>query len=301
MLAALMAVGMSACFTGIESTPKITAKDVKRENIPVRPEDSFLDDIKAEPFSSWTSGKSFYVTDNKFGSLLLPDPATDLSRLGGSVIRYVDNRKVSDLTGNTVYELHFLTENCRKISYRTTQTASMIDKTGNAGIPFLIDMDVVESVRNRLLGQKYYVITSSWYDLDLKSEHGRKFVPVTIESVDPGNNVYSVILTARDDRDTRFKLFLSVGNDLKSLRHFGSLFSFKNPKDLYPLITDGTWNNIINGKVAENMTKDECRLALGAPDNVDRRAGYSALHEIWTYAGGVYLVFEDGLLKSFRQ
>lgn len=49
------------------------------------------------------------------------------------------------------------------------------------------------------------------------------------------------------------------------------------------------------------MTRDEARLALGAPANIDRRPGYSFMREIWTYENGIFLIFEDGLLKSFRQ
>lgn len=56
-----------------------------------------------------------------------------------------------------------------------------------------------------------------------------------------------------------------------------------------------------NGTVTEDMTRDECRLSLGAPDNIDRRAGYSVLREVWSYENGRYLIFEDGLLRSYRQ
>ena len=63
---------MTSCFTGIESTPKITASDVKKQNIPVKEEDSFLSEIKPQPFSEWEKGKRFYVSDDKFSLLTLP-------------------------------------------------------------------------------------------------------------------------------------------------------------------------------------------------------------------------------------
>lgn len=94
---------------------------------------------------------------------------------------------------------------------------------------------------------------------------------------------------------------MSVGSDLRATRKFGSLLSLSNPRDRYPEITDANWNNIVNGRVSEDMTREECRLALGAPATVDRRPGYSIMREIWTYENGRYLIFEDGLLRSFRQ
>jgi hypothetical protein len=75
----------------------------------------------------------------------------------------------------------------------------------------------------------------------------------------------------------------------------------KNPRDSYPTITDAVWSNIMSGRVADGMTKDECRLALGSPKNVTEQFGYSAVREIWSYENGIFLIFEDSILRSFRQ
>ncbi|QCD41540.1 hypothetical protein E7747_04035 [Duncaniella dubosii] len=60
------------------------------------------------------------------------------------------------------------------------------------------------------------------------------------------------------------------------------------------------WDKIINGRVALDMTREECRLALGAPREVDRGADNSYIREVWLYENGIYLVFEDGILKLYR-
>jgi hypothetical protein len=60
------------------------------------------------------------------------------------------------------------------------------------------------------------------------------------------------------------------------------------------------WDNIIHGRVALDMTRSECRLSLGAPKTVDTRPGYSGVRELWVYENGAYLVFEDGLLRDYR-
>ncbi len=67
------------------------------------------------------------------------------------------------------------------------------------------------------------------------------------------------------------------------------------------MITDANWDRIIHGRVALEMTRDECRLALGSPSHIDRYQGTSAYGERWTYENGVYLIFFDGILSSFRQ
>ena len=55
-----------SCFTGIESTPKITLKDNNTlEKITLTDEQKFLDNISNQPFSQWEIGKIFIVCDNK--------------------------------------------------------------------------------------------------------------------------------------------------------------------------------------------------------------------------------------------
>ena len=44
--ASAIMLSMSGCFTGIESTPKITASDVKREKVAVTEEDRYLDNVR---------------------------------------------------------------------------------------------------------------------------------------------------------------------------------------------------------------------------------------------------------------
>ena len=298
--ASVLLAAMTACFTGIESTPKITDSEIRRQNVRERPEDSYLSEIKAEPFEKWAQGKKFHVTDNRFSLLLLPSEEK-CDSLSGKVIRFVSGKEVIDLTGNRILELTFLTDNNNPIRYRTTQSRATIESTGKLNIPFLVELSVIEQVREKLLGKTFYVITANWYDDKLSSFTGRKFIPVKITDIRPGNEYYSALLELIDENGAAFHLFMSVGNDLKTLRSFGSLFSLSDPRKSHPDISDETWRNIINGRVSSGMTRDECRLALGAPASIDSRIGYSTIREVWTYENGIYLIFEDNLLKSFRQ
>ena len=299
-VAALLLAIATSCFTGIESTPKITADDVKRENIPVRPEDSYLAAIKSQPLAEWKSGKKFYVTDPKF-RLILQQEGKGADSLYHKEITYQSHREVTSIAGDNIVEIQFVSPAGHALVYRTSRSGNSIDKDGHLSIPFLVDMDIVGQVSGLLKGHEYYILTSSWYDRNMDGFRGRKFVPVKVENVRPGNGYYSAILDLIDEKGHPFAMYLSVADDNKSLRGFGSLFSFTNPRDKYPQILDATWKNIINGRVAEDMTRDECRLALGTPASVDRRIGYNSISEIWTYENGIYLIFEDDLLRTFRQ
>ncbi|MDE6394843.1 MAG: hypothetical protein K2K77_05820, partial [Duncaniella sp.] len=61
------------------------------------------------------------------------------------------------------------------------------------------------------------------------------------------------------------------------------------------------WQLIIAGRITEGMTLEACRLALGSPKEIERGATNSVIREAWLYENGVYLLFEDGLLKRFRR
>lgn len=297
---AIMTTMLQSCFTGIESTPKITSNDVKREKIVSKPEESYLADILPQPLSQWQPGKRFYVADNKF-AILFGKSSPAAQNLRGQTVQFRQALEVTSITGDKVMEITFATPSGDEITYNTDQSATSIERAKQVEVPFTVDMDLVDSVATRMKGNQYYMITPSWYDTSLQARTGRKFVKVTVTDVIPGTPFYPILLNMADETGNPFCLLMSVGHDLKAPRKFASLFSLTDPRLRYPAISDANWRNIINGKVAEDMTREECRLSLGAPATVDRRPGYSIMSEIWTYENGIYLIFEDGLLRSFRQ
>jgi hypothetical protein len=48
------------------------------------------------------------------------------------------------------------------------------------------------------------------------------------------------------------------------------------------------------------MTKEECRLSLGNPAEVDTGHDYSQTLDLWKYNDGTTLWFEDGILTRIR-
>lgn len=302
IVAAVIAAVATSCFTGIESTPRITDKEVSRRNVVVTEEDRWLADVTPQPLAQWQPGKQFYVTDSKISLAL--EPGND-APAQGSVLRYLSSRPVTSLTGGDDTELVFASSSGGEAVYRINADKSDLDTRRSISVPFTIEMIMVDSVRSRLVGRDLYVRTSLWYDSVGNAMAGLKYIPVKVIAVEPGNLVYPVKVTfstsaGKECPDTA-SVFMSVGAESHSARNFAALFNFSNPRDRYPMITDANWERIIHGRVAVDMTRDECRLALGSPSHIDRYQGTSAYGERWTYENGVYLIFFDGILSSFRQ
>ncbi len=302
IVAAVIAAVATSCFTGIESTPRITDKEVSRRNVVVTEEDRWLADVTPQPLAQWQPGKQFYVTDSKISLAL--EPGND-APAQGSVLRYLSSRPVTSLTGGDDTELVFASSSGGEAVYRINADKSDLDTRRSISVPFTIEMSMVDSVRSRLVGRDLYVRTSLWYDSVGNAMAGLKYIPVKVIAVEPGNLVYPVKVTfstsaGKECPDTA-SVFMSVGAESHSARNFAALFNFSNPRDRYPMITDANWERIIHGRVAVDMTRDECRLALGSPSHIDRYQGTSAYGERWTYENGVYLIFFDGILSSFRQ
>lgn len=292
----------SGCFTGIESTPKITDDDVKRMTRAESHGIDYLSDVKPQNIGEWDEGKLFVATDSKVALALNISPAgTAIQR--GDTLRFKKAADVTSILGKPAAEIVFSGPAGSEAVYRSDASLEELKRLDGVRLPFMIELSVVDGARKAMVGKELWVTTSDWLDKNLHPRRGRKFVNVKIIEAIPGTDVAPVAVYATEltkaPADT-FALLLSVTDEISSTRRFTSQFSTTNPHLRYPAITDGMWAMICNGNVADGMTREEVRLSLGRPVSVNRRAGYSTLSEIWTYENGRYLVFEDGLLKIYR-
>lgn len=304
LLLTVIAVSLSlqGCFTGVESTPRISAGDVRRAVTQPTAEERYFDSVVPEPFARWTDGKEFYVTDRKIRLLFGTTLASDRD-LTGSIIRYAGHRGSRSFTGTEVTDLLFTVAGSPTdtLIYRVNVPAKdLMSGRQSVEIPFTIEEAIVDKARTLLLDKKFYIINRNRRNSADEIVPGKRFLEVTVDSVTEGTAVNPIRVTFIDSEGTRSILFIAAGNSTGSPRTFSSMFSFTNPRLRYPSITDETWKIISEGKVREGMTRDECRLSLGTPASVDRVPGYSYLYERWTYDNGIYLIFEDGLLTGFR-
>lgn len=298
ILWAAIAFLATACGTGVETGKRVTERDVQRV-VEATTTTTPLSVYYADSVPAWRVGKRFYVTDDNARLMFEHSRAFDRDtlHLAGRYLEYRGCDTVTSLDGRRVVCLLF-DDGPRRLVYRTTKSPG--EFSSSFVVPFLVNMDMVEHYRRALMGREYYVTTPIWYSLENEEmKRGRKFIKVVIDEVAPGNKVLplKVLFTARDDGE-RALVWLSSGNELMSNRTFDALFTEANPRLSHPHISDAHWQLIVLGKVAEGMTKEECRLALGAPRSVAQLPDQTGLREVWSYDGGITLHFVDGLLVN---
>lgn len=295
-----VAFGASSCFSGIESTPKITGKELKRQKVNTTPEIELLADVSPQAPRDWSLGKRFYVSDSRATRAFWRIEPEDADPTGLYVtLEAVDT--VPALTGDPQVELTLRDTTARmELIYRTTLPLSRWKSLESYEIPYLVDCDIVESVAERLKDRRFYYLQPRRFNAEGKEVGGMRYVPVDIVDVMPGDTSRPLRVFFRDTDGLIYSVFMTLGRQKGSLRNFDTLFSIGNPRDTYRAIADDVWQLIQQGKVRLGMTPEECRLSLGAPDTYRRVPTTAGMVERWSYNNGAYLVFEEGQLSLYR-
>lgn len=305
---ALTAV-LSGCFTGVESTPVISGKDVQRQRASaLSAEQRYLADILPTAPAQWTLGKRLIVTDSRIGIVL--DASTDTQSgsrrtpAPGDTLRLVAAAPTPTLTEQPEITLTFVGAHGDSLAYHTGIDERAWKSRQSLEIPFTIDADVIDSVARRLVGKHLYIIAQrrmSWPDGAIITP--RRYVGVTVREVRGGTAELPVIVVIEPDEapGTHQAVYMTLGDGATATRNFDKVFSLENPRSRFPRIEDDVWELICDGKIRLGMTPDECRLSLGAPTDYIKVPSTAGMIERWTYPDGVYLIFEDGVLARFRR
>lgn len=291
-------IGLSGCFTGVESTPKITYKEVRNAHASeVSPEQQLALSFASEPFAKWKPGKRFYVVSPRISLALSAPEGTSMPQAGDTIV-YAGYSENVGLTGSPLVELSFNSN----LRYRTNSPLDDILKRPALEVPFAIDLDLVDMVADSVRGRRVFVKTPLWFTTEGQSYGGRKFVEVEIVDILPANEVYPLKIVFRDERGELHALYMNAGSSSRwAPRDFAALFAFTDPRASYPAISTEMWTHIVNTRPAIGMTKHEASLAVGTPQNIDRGHNQSSAYERWNYTDGRYLIFEDGLLVKFNR
>lgn len=292
---------LTGCGTGIETTTKVTDKDVKKvedyySSVSVQ---SSLN-VAFDSVASWKHGKRFYVTNDRIGLVFEHSDqySPEQIHLAGTYLTYNGFDTGSVLDNRDVVTLKF-TDGVNEYRYCTHK--EMGELSSSYQVPFLVDEDMVKSVAKQIVGKTLYTRTRLWYDVKTQQMIDRRqYIAVKVDSVLPGDDALplKVVFTTVDTHEQAM-LRISCGTTVRS-RDFDSMFSLKNPRDEFSEVTSENWLKITNGKVAEGMTKMECRLSKGSPKQIVRNPKHDGMGEYWYYDGGSFLHFEDGILKQFR-
>lgn len=316
-LAACMALlSLQSCFTGVESTPRISLNDVKKQQAAtVTDEQRFLAGLAPTPPSHWRPGHRLRVDDAKI-ALALTSASASADSLPGRDLVFDSFSPAVSLTGTDATEVAFhadLPSGRAEYFYRVPVEMAELDTVDVLQVPFTIDMDLVARADSLMRGRRLFIRTPMWYDTSGRhaAVAGLRHVPVLIDSVVAGDANYplGVVFTLENadqakllepsGRCTRM-VYMTVGKSRAATRNFDLLFSFRDPREIYPGIKDDIWALIVRSRVKEGMTREECRLALGAPTTLKRIPTYGGMKENWQYSDGVYLYFDDGYLTRYR-
>ncbi len=297
---AIMLLLCNGCFTGIESTPAITADDVQRA-IARSPQGVTQPIVPlVDSVGSWRAGeKQFIVTDNQVRHLFagtMPD-ASDTIDLTGRILTFSGYDTGDGLGNERNVNLHFI-EGTHRYTIATGHTLDELSPRYR--VPMLIDLDIVAAVDKQLRGKHLYIMTGLWYDCHSEQRRvGRQYVPVTVTAVRPGNKVLPLRVEFDWKGDTAM-VWMSDGITLMPGRDFTTMFAEVDPHELHKSIDSYHWDLVTRGIVTDGMTKEECRLTLGAPRRTITVPDQQALRERWDYDGGSYLFFVDGRLQEHR-
>lgn len=297
----VLAVLLSSCFTGIESTPKITQRDIKKQKVTDSPEKLFLADISGQAPADWAPGKVFMATDPRI-SLIFERTSVNGDSISGRPLTVSAIRKGTSVLGDSQTIIDFAAPYGDTLSYRTNiPYDTFSSRTTPLVIPFTVEKSIVDSVAARLTGKQFYVLPQRRQNEAGRDTVGLRYIPVTISSVDFGDAYYPLRVSFTDENGVKSSLMMTFGSSPSATRNFESLFSFTNPRNFYPQISDEHWELIRHSQVELGMTPQECRLALGSPNDWEQRPSTAGMVERWSYEDGVYLIFVDGLLSRFRR
>lgn len=303
-VAIISLLGASSCFTGVESTKKITLSKEDKKAIMPSEEDLFFQPVAGTPVTQWEIGRPFIAADNKalmiFEQQGLPLDMDEVG-LGGKKLTFAgaDQRIAPDGSHSLVL---LFRDGDNLYRYNTEKNVNVAaEEVHSDQVPMLIDCAMIDSARKLLNGKRLWTRSPLWYDSVGNRIPGRKFVPVTINSVESGNLVFPVKLGFKTDDGEQAWAFMNFGNSATESRAFANLFYLNDYRKNFPAISDEVWNLICEGKIATGMSKLECKLSLGNPSEVDAGHDYSQTLDLWHYPDGAILWFEDGVLTRFRR
>lgn len=299
-LAALCLCGLSSCYT-VDRTKKIELTKSDLKTIAPTAEEQLLADIGGVPLADWLPGRRFQATDDRavllFSQEGMPADPAEVA-IGGKTLIYKGlNANLRPDGTETVALLFF--DGDKTYQLPTGKKGSELTNYLSTDLPMMVDLELVDALNSKLSGHKLWTRSSLWYDSQGERFQGEKFVVVKVVKVEPGNAEFPVRIWFEDDRGRRSFFWMSFGRSAADSRPFASLFSIADPRLQYPDVEDHVWRLIQTGQVAQGMSKELCRLALGNPLEVNSGHDYSRLIDIWTYPDGRVLRFEDGVLEVY--
>lgn len=289
-----------SCFTGIEGTKKITVSKEEKRLLTPTPEELLLSDVVGQNIKDWTSGKKFLISDQRAEYIITPmDASAPVSTIVGDTIEYKETYTSKGFDGSD--DIHIIFSSGNGLYDYSTRLGGLrqTDDIASDRLPMLIDLDMIDQANSILSGMTVYPLSINWIDNNSNLRHGCRYLRAEIIKVTPGNQINPMMVEfyIPEEKTTGYYL-MNFDNRDSNAKTFPSLFSLTDPRKQNSSISAENWDKICHAVTALGMTKRECRLALGLPDDVTSTRDYSSTIDVWRYADGTVLFFRDGLLTN---
>lgn len=298
----IMAAVVSSCSTGIESTKtiKMNKDDLRQMN--KTDEQVFASQIEGQMLKDWKIGKRFLAADDRTRYIFEPSAETvsDNESFEGKSLQF--SGIVTKLTPDLKEECVIVfSDGSQDYVFATGKSQSdAMSEIDSSKLPLLVDVDIIDEWKNKLTGKTLWTRSNLWYDGAGHRKDGLKFAEVDVIDVVPATGDFPMNVEIRHGGETAY-IRMNYTSEKGDSRNFAAIFFLSDPRIKYPGISDENWSLIQKGKVREGMTKEECRLSIGYPDELQSGHSTSQTMDIWQYSNGTYLFFSDGLLTRFRQ
>lgn len=177
----------------------------------------------------------------------------------------------------------------------------------NSEYPYISDLiylgDVLKA-RTLLIGKRVYLLADSWH------EDGLKWIGAIITNVGASDSYSEPIKVIFKYLNEEYYVNVNLSgtntsnyadSDKQPTGNFHEKFTFTNPKNKYPKISPSIWTLITKGEVRIGMTKEECKLSWGEPEDINITAGSFGRIEQWVFYGGnSFLYFKNGRLSTIQ-
>lgn len=300
----LLGAILASCSTGIESTKKIRMNKDDVKLMAKSKEQIFASSLQGTPLSSWEKGKKFLAMSDRALYIFEPNETItgiNVENFSGKTLTFVgvDSHITPDLKDECVIVFSDGTNLFRYLTKKPT--AEAMNDIDSSKLPLLSDIDLIERWKEKLTGSTLWTKSNLWYDCNGTRVPGLKFAKVTVTDILPTTGDFPMKVKITGPNGEEAFLNMNYTSDTHDSRNFAAVFFMADPKGKYPHISDENWALIQRGKVGAGMTKEECKLSIGNPDDLQSGHSRSQTMDIWQYNDGTYLMFEDGLLTRFRQ
>lgn len=267
-------------------------------------EQVFASEIKGTLLSSWEKGKPFMAMSERTPYIFQPSGIIDQKEdepFSGKRLMYIGTESHIN-PGLSEECIIIFSDGENNYSYPTGKsTKEAMKNIDSSRLPLISDLKLIDEWREKINGKTLWTKSNLWLDEKGERISGLKFAEVKVVDVIPSVGDFPIKVKIITSNKDEAYLNMNYTSDSHDSRNFAAVFFLSDPKIKYPNISHENWSLIQQGKVEIGMTKEECKLSLGNPDELN--SGHSTFQtmDIWQYSNGTYLMFTDGRLTRYRQ